>query len=461
MTITNKLTLLFTGLVAIIILLSASAIFYFTAEFRKQDFQERLSNKGKNMAKLLIEVDEIDNELLKKIELNNPLTLPNEQIIIYDYRNRVLFKSGETIIANPDTYILDKIRLKGEIYYQVAKNDVVGFLFVDRYERLVVWVTAQDIYGYRKLSNLRNVLISVFFSCIIIVLLAGRIFASRAMNPIQKVIDQVETISASSLDKRVNEGNGQDEIARLSHTFNNMLGRLESAFKVQKTFIANASHELRTPLAIIRGQLEVLLQKERNTTEYQETIQSVLQDISALNQTSNRLLLLAQASSETTEQTYTPVRLDEVIWQARSEVLKRNVNYIIYVQFEELDDQLENCFVAGNELLLKTALLNLFENACKYSDDHTAHIILNKTEDNFVIQVIDNGIGIAIADQKNIFQPFYRGDNTGNRNGHGIGLSLAEKIIVSHKGMLSFTSAPDKGTTFIVLLPINLNSTKI
>ncbi len=461
MTITNKLTLLFTGLVAIIILLSASAIFYFTAEFRKQDFQERLSNKGKNVAKLLIEVDEIDNALLKKIEQNNPLTLPNEQITIYDYKNRVLYSSGETIIASPSAAILDKIRLKGEIYYQVKNNDAIGFLYVDRYERFVVWVTAQDIYGYRKLSNLRNVLIFVFFGCIIIVLLAGRIFASRAMNPIQKVIDQVETISASSLDKRVNEGNGQDEIARLSHTFNNMLGRLESAFKVQKTFIANASHELRTPLAIIRGQLEVILQKERDTIEYQETIQSVLQDISALNQTSNRLLLLAQASSETTELTYTPIRLDEVIWQARSEVLKRNINYSIFVQFEELDDQLENCFVVGNEQLLKTAILNLFENACKYSDDHTAHVVLNKNEDHFVIKVIDKGIGIEISDQKNIFQPFYRGENTGNRNGHGIGLSLAEKIIVSHKGTLTFTSIPKEGTTFIIMLPTKVTSAVI
>lgn len=453
MTITNKLTLLFTGLVAIIILLSASAIYYFTAEFRKQDFQERLSNKGENVAKLLIKVEEIDNELLKKIEQDNPLTLPKEQIAIFDYKNRILFKSGESIIANPDTLILDKIRLEGNIFYQEGKNDIVGFLYVDRYERFVVWVTAQDIYGYRKLSNLRNVLISVFFSCIIIVLMAGRIFASRAMNPIQKVIDQVETISASSLDKRLNEGNGQDEIARLSHTFNNMLGRLESAFNVQKTFIANASHELRTPLAIIRGQLEVLLQKERNTEEYKETIQSVLLDISALNQTSNRLLLLAQASSETTEQSFVPVRLDEVIWQARSEVLKRNEDYIVLVKFEELDELLETCFVVGNELLLKTALLNLFENACKYADDHKANVLLSKENNQFTIQIIDNGIGIEIKDQKNIFQPFYRGDNTGNRNGHGIGLSLAEKIIISHKGTLSFTSVVNEGTTFFVVLP--------
>jgi signal transduction histidine kinase len=453
MTITNKLTLLFTGLVAIIILLSASAIYYFTAEFRKQDFQERLNNKGENIAKLLIKVEEIDNELLKKIEKDNPLTLPKEQITIFDYKNRILFKSGESIIANPDSSIIDKIRLNGSVFYQVGKNDVVGFLYADRYERFVVWVTAQDIYGYRKLSNLRNVLISVFFSCIIIVLMAGRIFASRAMNPIQKVIDQVETISAYSLDKRLNEGNGQDEIARLSHTFNNMLGRLESAFKVQKTFIANASHELRTPLAIIRGQLEVLLQKDRDTEEYRDTIQSVLLDISALNQTSNRLLLLAQASSETTEQSFVPIRLDESIWQARSEVLKRNDNYVILVKFEALDNLLETCYVAGNELLLKTAFLNLFENACKYSDDNTANIVLNKQNNHFTIQVIDNGIGIEMKDQKNIFQPFYRGDNTGTKHGHGIGLSLAEKIILSHKGTLSFTSLVNKGTTFLVELP--------
>jgi signal transduction histidine kinase len=122
----------------------------------------------------------------------------------------------------------------------------------------------------------------------------------------------------------VAEGTENDEISKLAHTFNNMLERLETAFKMQKNFIANASHELRTPLTTITGQLEVALMNVRTNTEYENIMYSVLEDIKNLNTASNRLLLLAQASSETSEIDFRPVRIDDVVWQGVAELRKRN-----------------------------------------------------------------------------------------------------------------------------------------
>ncbi len=108
------------------------------------------------------------------------------------------------------------------------------------------------------------------------------VFSGRALKPMSDVVGRVEEISISSLNLRVPEGNGADEIGRLARTFNNMLERLETSFSMQKNFIANASHELRTPLTSINGQLEVLMLKERSPEEYRTAVVSVMEDIKTL-----------------------------------------------------------------------------------------------------------------------------------------------------------------------------------
>ena len=120
---------------------------------------------------------------------------------------------------------------------------------------------------------------------------AGWFYSGRALKPISDVVKKVEEISITSLNLRVFEGNGKDEIGRLAKTFNNMLERLETSFGMQKNFIANASHELRTPLTSINGQLEVLMMKDRSTDDYKSALGSVLDDIKSLIDLSNRLLL--------------------------------------------------------------------------------------------------------------------------------------------------------------------------
>jgi signal transduction histidine kinase len=267
------------------------------------------------------------------------------------------------------------------------------------------------------------------------------------------VVKEVDSITISSLNLRLAEGNGQDEIARLAHTFNNMLARLENAFKMQKNFIANASHELRTPLTAITGQLEVLLLKERNEQEYLKTITSVLEDMKNLNLTSNRLLLLAQASSETAESVFKLHRIDEIAWQVRSEILKRNPNYTVQIEFDMEEDDFDFLEFKGNELLIKTCILNLIENACKYSENHTSKVVIKATKTELQMQFTDEGIGIEKDDLAKIFEPFHRGKNAITYRGHGIGLSLVKRIVELHKGEISINSKLGEGTSVLVKIP--------
>lgn len=446
MKIRDRLTLLFLLIVGLIMGISSMVIYFSSADYRRDEFYNRIYNKSNNTAKLLIEVDEVDLNLLKRIEKDNPASLPEEQTVIYNYRNQVLYSTDGYKRMAITNALLDKIRLAGEVKYKQGEYEIYGYLFIDKYDRFVVISGAIDQYGLSKLQNLLNVLIAVFIGSLLITFVTGLIFAKRALNPISKVIKQVDNIGITNLNARVEEGNGLDEIAQLAQAFNNVLERLETAFKVQKNFIANASHELRTPLTAITGHMEVTLRQVRSPEDYQKTIESALEDMKNLNNLSNKLLLLAQASAESVETGFVLVRLDEVLWQVASDLQKHNPHYKIQIVLEELDA--EQMTVLGNEQLLKTAILNLMENGCKYSANHQVNISIIYLDGGPLLRFEDQGIGIAKEDIPHIFQPFLRGRNTHQIKGHGIGLSLVDRIAHLHKAQLWVWSSVNEGSRF-------------
>ncbi|MDY0334496.1 MAG: histidine kinase dimerization/phospho-acceptor domain-containing protein, partial [Bacteroidales bacterium] len=347
MQIRKKLTLQFIIIVALILALSLLAIYFFSADYRRDDFYNRLLNKGTNSAKLLIEVEEIDAGLLRRIDQDNPMSLPKEIIAIYNYKNELLYGSDNDELLHIHQELLDCIRLEQEIRYRQGNHEILGFLYADKFDRFVVIIGAVDIYGLKKLHNLQTVIFLVFAISILVVFVSGSIYAAKALKPISRVVEQVNNITITSLNLKVDEGNGKDEIALLAATFNKMLSRLEAAFKIQKNFIANASHELRTPLTAITGQLEVALIKQRTPAAYQEILLSVLDDIKRLNHLANRLLLLAQTGAENPEANFNPLHVDDVVWQARADIIKTNPNYKINVTLHETFEDNRQLTIAG------------------------------------------------------------------------------------------------------------------
>jgi signal transduction histidine kinase len=283
----------------------------------------------------------------------------------------------------------------------------------------------------------------------------GWIFSGRAIHPITEVVREVEQISIPSMDKRVNTGNGKDEIALLAITFNRMLDRIQRSFEGQRNFVSNASHELRTPLTVITGQIDVALIKRRSLEEYEELLRSIQSSTKSLTRLTNNLLELAQVSSEGLTLPRHPVQVDEAIYQAALVLAQKYPHYHTAFSFEQPENHPEaELVVAGDEDLLKTAFFNLMENACKFSADRSVNILLGTADNGVKVQFIDKGIGINPADQERIFQPFFRAENAAGTKGHGIGLSLTHRIVEQHKGTLTVNSLPDQGTIFTVWLPL-------
>jgi signal transduction histidine kinase len=453
MQIRQKLTLQFVAIVALILILASLAIYFFSSGHRSEDFYRRLHDKATNTAKLLIQFDEVDVELLKRIEADNPVSLPKEKIIIFDYRNEKIYSTDEHSSIVVTRKMLDNIRLRGEARHTQDEYEVLGFLFTGPYDRYVVIAAAVDIFGWRKLQNLMNILLVVISVSIVFLLISGWIYAGKALKPISRVVSQVDDISIASLNLRLDEGNQKDEISRLAHTFNKMLDRLESAFISQKQFINNASHELRTPLTAITGQLEVITMHKRTAEEYEKVICSVLDDMRKLNNISNRLLVLAQASAGFSDLYLSTLRIDEIIWESREDLIKRNPCYQIQIELDPSLDDEAKMTMKGDEYLIKTMLVNLMENGCKYSANHKVIVAFREENNMRIISFSDTGLGISQDEINHIFEPFRRGKNVMHINGHGIGLSLVERITLLHKGRVSVESKLHEGTTFTIYLP--------
>jgi signal transduction histidine kinase len=453
MQIKTKLTYQFSALVAIILLISSTAVYLSFSKIRKEEFYDRLSSKSKLVAQMLFEIEEIDAELLKRIEENNPLSLPNEKIIIINYENQRIYDTDDEISLDISEEIINKTRLEGELRLIQKPYEIIAKYYTDKYDRIVVVAAATDIFGFGKLRNLRIILIIVFISSLLITYFAGRLFSIRALRPVSDIIDEVNHIEFPGLDARLKEGESKDELASLTRTFNKMLERMETAFNIQKSFINNASHELRNPLTVIRGQIEVVLMKERENEDYIKTLRSVLEDIQNLNQVSDRLLLLAQTRSEYSYSEFNVSRIDDALWSSRNEIIKLYPGCGIDIDFSnEIDDE-NKLMIYSNERLLKTAFINLLDNACKYSREKYVKVTLKVSFEGLIISFCDNGPGIPVREQEFIFQPFYRGESARMKKGHGIGLSLVESIIRLHNGNIKMESSPDNGSCFTIFLP--------
>jgi signal transduction histidine kinase len=320
-------------------------------------------------------------------------------------------------------------------------------------ENLVIIASALDKYGRSEQRNLGLMLIIGGFLMVGIVFLAGWFFAGKSLTPIQEIIKSVDKIGgASQLDLRLDEGNQTDEIAQLAQRFNKMLNRLEKSFKLQRSFVSHASHELRTPLTAITGQIQVSLLANDNPEELKLMIQSVLEDVQQLNRLTNNLLDMTSIDSDDSKTNFKKVNIAEIAWQVRDILLKKNSDYQAVIQLDEQSNSLPE--VNGNEALLYTAFLNLMENGIKFSSNQLVKVNFKINPKDIVITFQNGGSVIPTNELSSIFESFRRGSNARNTKGHGVGLSLTQKIINLHEGKISVQSSENEGTTFSIILPI-------
>ncbi|HRI77916.1 MAG TPA: HAMP domain-containing sensor histidine kinase [Cyclobacteriaceae bacterium] len=447
MQIRSKLTLQFSVLVGSILLISFYFIYFFAELFNIQQFHQRLSDKAVTSAVLLLHVDAIDSALLKVIDAARRDVLYGENITIYDNRDKEIYTNNDTVFFDVNGKLLNDIRRRGKIDFRQRGYEITGLVFHEPQQDYIVIAGAIDIHGNKELQNLRTLLAILLIVMLAIVSGAGWVYAGRALKPVNNFIREVEAISVDDLHQRVKDRKYNDEIGKLIRIFNGLLKRIENAFDLQKKFVSNISHELKNPLTKITSQLEVTLLKERSSEDYRKIVESVLEDIRELNQLSSSLLDLAFLHDESKTFKMTRLRIDEMLWEAIEKVESMDPAFQIEIKEFQLPDDEEKLCLFGNPYLLKTALQNIMENACKFSPDHKAEISLSYEADQIRINIFDKGPGIGESDLEHIFQPFFRADRTSRIKGYGIGLSLSHRIISIHNGSIELESSIGHGTS--------------
>lgn len=368
---------------------------------------------------------------------------------VYNKQNQIVY-GDKQIDRNITSSKLDYIRKNRKLSFKSKHHFYVGSFYHDNQGDFVVLVKKNDTEFKTMTDRLLLIMILVLVSGLISIYLVSRVLSNLAYSPIKNIINQVNEIQASSLDKQIVLPNTKDEVQELIETYNQLLKRLSDTFVIQKNFINYVSHEFKTPLTAISGNLEVFAQKDRTSAEYKAMSEKVLENVYEIENTMNTLMMLSglRNNMELNE----IFRVDELVWDINDQLSETyHLKGQIQIALEVTNDKLLS--IQGNSNEIKIALFNIIENAVKYSKENPIKISLLETNNQLKIEVEDQGTGISAEDLQFIKQTFYRGQNVNDIKGTGIGLPLANMIFKQNKIELTITSKKDVGTTVTLLFP--------
>ncbi len=287
---------------------------------------------------------------------------------------------------------------------------------------------------------------------VVVSMLGGWFLAGRALRPVDTITHTAQRIAAGDLTQRIHT-TATDEIGRLASTFNDMIARLEASIRQIRQFSADASHELRTPLTITKGETELALRKERTPEVYREVLESNLEEIDRMSRIVDELLFLSRADLGEIKIAQEPVQLDQLVQEIQHQAITLGKDR----EVETIVGKLETTEVLGDEWRLRELLLNVVDNAVKYSKEKgIVEINLEHANGMAKLSVKDNGIGIAPEEQKMIFHRFFRSDaaRAHAQKGTGLGLAICKWIAETHRGTIEVESAFGHGSCFTISLPL-------
>jgi heavy metal sensor kinase len=283
----------------------------------------------------------------------------------------------------------------------------------------------------------------------------GIFLARRALKPVDQIAQTAQEIGETDLSRRI-DVNTKDELGRLAATLNEMIGRLENAFRRQQQFTSDASHELRTPLAVIEAESSLALQKKRPSSDYRRSLETISREARQMSSLIAKLLALARSDAGKERWNFAEVNLGKLIsgLTTDAEVLCQEKGLTFQL------DQTQDLVVTGDDARLRELFMSLLDNAVRYTPIPGAvSVSLRREGQMAIVAIIDTGVGIPAEDIPFIFERFYRVDKSRSRfdGGTGLGLAISQRIAQAHGGRIEVESRVGVGSTFSVWLPLSPN----
>ncbi len=384
------------------------------------------------------EHEDIRNQLSKKISRSN--------IAIFNLQGEQVNGQMERDVYITDDY-LKKVYANKNESFENKEFFYNGIFYKDNQGDFIVVTRESKAVFNDQIQSLFNILLIALILGLIFIYFFSYFFGYIAYEPINQIIHQIKKRNTTNFHEPLHLKKSYAEVDALIKTYNEFIEQISQTFSIQKNFIDYVSHELRTPIAALLGTLEVTKLKERSISEYQETIHILRQYTEDLELTLDHMMLL---SGVKTTIELKQIRFDEVLWQVvENSILYHQAN--IHVEMRVNDTTFLQ--LNGNDKLLELALSNIISNAVKYSDNQLVKLIIDCENNQLCVFVIDQGIGILHSDLTKVTSNFYRGENTTNYQGKGIGLSMANIIFKLHQISICIYANEPKGTVVKLLFP--------
>ncbi|MBU2020311.1 MAG: HAMP domain-containing protein [Bacteroidetes bacterium] len=419
---------------ALVIGASFISVYFLFASFRKEDFTDRLEKKAKSTARLLLEIQEIDQSLLYRIEKDAPYKMWKECIVIQNQKGEVIFSSLPVYDWLISSQIQERIVGVEESYLAFKTLEIVGLKVKDQEDHYIIYIAAEDKFGKIKLDFLKYVLLGTFVVSVLVISLSTSKLIKRLLSPLDKLQEEIDLISTKNLHQPILESGKKDEIDLLKASFNEMLGRIDEGYKTQANFTSHASHELRTPISRILFQLENLLIQSNHTPETIDYIKAIKRDAFQTSDLISSLLTLARIDRDDIEKS-DKIRIDEAIFEAYDEISVNSPDFKFEFDIVSEDVEME---LLGSKSLLLIAFSNLFRNAYLYSNDKKVIVNIGRKEETIVLTLKNESSNAEIHSPMDLLEPFVRGRHNSSVQGSGLGLGIVKRIVEYHNGKIDY-----------------------
>ncbi len=416
--------------------------YYFLEENIKLSIQNKLYDKAVF----------INDNIIAGIPINE--LLKNSQLESFDIavikENKIIFKKGSADFKKLRSYIGDKEsffifnqgkNLNGLYVFKISMPFKGAILF---YERKI------DTEINNKLQEVRNTLFIVEPILLLLLIFAANKLINKILKPIRNITNTANNISVTDLSQTIKQPDDDDELKELVNSFNSMIERLKNGVEHLEQFNSDVSHELKTPLTVIKGEIEITLNKQRDAKYYMQSLKTIEYESTQIQGIVDNLLMLTKYTKDNIEQTFQITSLDSLLLDTINkyniQLKKKNIKLHLE-KFESIEMEV-------NGQLISTIFSNLIDNAIKYSSNDT-NIFISLYKDNKVHFIIkDEGLGIAEENLSKIVDRFYRVDESRNKQikGFGLGLSIVKNSIELHGGTINIQSEENIGTKIEIIL---------
>ena len=374
------------------------------------------------------------NELIAYFSKENAITITKNNQVLVDYQPTVIMEISEDLL----TY--DPLNLQNiapPVSYTKNGYHIEMKPYIDLYQAIAMVL----IIAFLSLS----------FLILIIITLLGNKVNRHMFQPIKNMTDSAKKISGNNINQRIDVANSYDELKELGETFNQMMNRIEASYRKQKQFVNDASHELRTPIAVIQGYSNLLSRWGKDDEKILlESIDAIKDESEHMKSLVNSLLFLARADKNETKLDQSTFLVNDLLEELMKENRLIDSSHVFNQSIEG------NLLIHADRKLIKQALRIFIQNSIKFTPEGGKITLKAFSDENdIVIDICDTGIGIPKKDLGNIFDRFYRADEsrTKNKGGTGLGLSIAKWIINAHEGRILIRSTVDVGTDIRLVLP--------